>query len=64
MCSQILWSTVNDLCFESITIFCLKLIEIVILWVYHTILFGLSLFLALFGHHFSTFLTAFLAKDP
>ena len=31
----------------------LKLTEIVILLVYYTIPFGFSLFLALFGHHFS-----------
>ena len=31
----------------------LKLIEIVILWVYYTIPFGFSLFLALLGHQFS-----------
>ena len=42
---------------------CLKLIEIVILWVYYTIPFGFSLFLALFGHYFSTFYTTCLAKD-
>ena len=41
------------------------LIEIVILWVYYTIPFGfnLKLFLALFGHYFSTFYTTCLAKD-
>ena len=34
----------------------LKLTEIVILWVYYTIPIGFSLFLALFEHHFSTFI--------
>ena len=39
----------------SVLIFCLKLIEIVILWVYYTIPFGWSLFLALFGITFQLF---------
>ena len=34
-----------------------KLIEILILWVYYTIPFGFSLFLALLRHHFPTFET-------
>ena len=33
----------------------LKFTEIVILWVYYTIPFDFSLFLALLGHQFSTF---------
>ena len=41
---------------------CLKLIEIVILWVYYH-LFWLQLVLALFGHFFLTFYTTCLAKD-
>ena len=38
----------------------LKLAEIVILWVYYTMPFGFTLFLALFRHHFSTFINIFV----
>ena len=38
----------------------LKLIENVILWVYYTILIGISLFRHFLGHHYSTFLNYFV----
>ena len=41
----------------------LKLIEIVILWVYQTIPFVFCLNLALFGHNFSTFETTLFCQD-
>ena len=43
--------------FRTSKVFLIKLIEIVILWVYYTIPFGFSLQLVwtLFGHQFSTF---------
>ena len=57
-CNQVLRSTsVNSWRFEIIEIFVSKLIEIVILWVYYTIPFGFSLFLALLGRHFPSFET-------
>ena len=43
-------------------LFVLKLIEIVILWVYYTIPSGFS-FLTVLGHHFPIFHTTFLAED-
>ena len=40
---------------RATNIFRVKLIEIVILWVYYPIPFGFSLFLTLLGHHFPRF---------
>ena len=57
-CSQVLRSTyVDSYRFESIKIVRVKLIEIVILWVYYTIPFGFSLFRHFLG---ITFLLHFL----
>ena len=49
--------------FESIKIFCVKLIEIVILWVYYTISFSFSLFRHFWGITFQLFKKLPLAKD-
>ena len=54
-CSQVLRSTrlIRSVVRAS-NLSVIKLIEILILWVYYTIPFGFSLFRPFFGYHFST----------
>ena len=57
-CSQVLRSTLVDSCIlRASKFFVLKLIEIVILWVYYTIPLAYLLILALSGHQFPSFET-------